>query len=454
MDTLSYFLIITDFIWFTKYSLNFPFVSVRPTVIVHHKNYTTQLEKAMRIILKVESYPEPSASWAKSAGGKLGVWKVSKYDDFQLFNTCNSTFYLESSIKPTNEEHFGFYMVAIRNDIGSIELPVQLHVKSILEYNVSVETGREKCIASSSVNITCSSLNVDNNTVDVKWKHYFHDELVQTFQGKSMLDISHCDYRDEGDYVCEWMSNGTRLSARSSLVIIGPPVIAQQIISIQDEFVCISVDFYCEGGAIEITWYMNDVRLDLNSTDHLIAIKASNISVKVHRHTINITGFIATLVFNRNQIPNIKKINCYMRKHSYSSEVVVSKEELLEPMYISIANRTDTNIYQNVANVTFSSKHFEKSRSTLYIFVPLTTVFLLILVFGVGYRMWRSNKGLEKVLQQMEMQNSGHVNIPVQMRALIIATEDHYDEISSEIGNTYNPAVEWNNTVTVIDSDD
>lgn len=103
---------------------------------------------------------------------------------------------------------------------------------------------------------------------------------------------------------------------------------------------------------------MNDVRLDLNSTDHLIAIKASNISVKVHRHTINITGFIATLVFNRNQIPNIKKINCYMRKHSYSSEVVVSKEELLEPMYISIANRTDTNIYQNVANVTFSSKHF------------------------------------------------------------------------------------------------
>ncbi|XP_071135076.1 uncharacterized protein [Mytilus edulis] len=123
-------------------------------------------------------------------------------------------------------------------------------------------------------------------------------------------------------------------------------------------------------------------------------------------------------------------------------------------MYISIANRTDTNIYQNVANVTFSSKHFEKSRSTLYIFVPLTTVFLLILVFGVGYRMWRSNKGLEKVLQQMEMQNSGHVNIPVQMRALIIATEDHYDEISSEIGNTYNPAVEWNNTVTVIDSDD
>lgn len=51
-------------------------------------------------------------------------------------------------------------------------------------------------------------------------------------------------------------------------------------------------------------------------------------------------------------------------------------------------------------------------------------------------------------------QNSGHVNIPVQMRALIIATEDHYDEISSEIGNTYNPAVELNNTVTVIDSDD
>ncbi|XP_063401909.1 uncharacterized protein LOC134686164 [Mytilus trossulus] len=119
-----------------------------------------------------------------------------------------------------------------------------------------------------------------------------------------------------------------------------------------------------------------------------------------------------------------------------------------------MTNRTDTNIYQNVANVTFSSKQFEKSRSTLYIFVPLTTVFLLILVFGVGYRMWRSNKGLEKVLQQMEMQNSGHVHIPVQMREVTIATEDHYNEISSEIGNTYSHAVEWNNTVTVMDIDD
>ncbi|OPL33022.1 hypothetical protein AM593_00101, partial [Mytilus galloprovincialis] len=366
------------------------------------------LEKAKRILLKVESYPEPSASWAKSAGGKLGVWNVSKYEDLQLINTYDTTFYLESSIKPTNEEHFGLYMVAIRNDIGSIVLPVQLHIEHILGYNISVETGRAKCIASSSVNITCISLNVDNNTVDVKWKHYFHDELVQTFQGKSTLDISHCDYRDEGDYVCEWMSNGTRLSARSSLVIIGPPVISQQTISIRDEFVCISVDFYCEGGAPEISWYMNDVRLDFNSIDHRIAIKASNISVKVHRHTINITGFIATLVFNRNHIPNINKINCQVRKYSYSSEVVVSKEELLEAIEITI---------------------------------------YLIHFCPVDY-------GLEQVLQLMEMQNSGHVNIPVQMRELTIATEDHYDEISSEIGNTYNHAVEWHNTVTVIDSDD
>lgn len=132
MDTLSYFFIITGFIWFTKYSLNFHFVSVRPTVIVHHKKYTTELEKAMRILLKVESYPEPSASWAKSAGGKLGVWNLSKYEDLQLLNTYDSTFYFKSSIKPTNEKHFGLYMVAIRNDIGSIELPVQLHIERIL----------------------------------------------------------------------------------------------------------------------------------------------------------------------------------------------------------------------------------------------------------------------------------------------------------------------------------
>lgn len=100
---------------------------------------------------------------------------------------------------------------------------------------------------------------------------------------------------------------------------------------------------------------MNDVRLDFNNTDHWITIKASNISVQVHRHTINITGFITTLVFNKNQIPTINKINCQVRKYLYSSEVVVSKEDLLENLYISMADRTEINIYQDVTNVTLSS---------------------------------------------------------------------------------------------------
>lgn len=91
----------------------------------HKTNYTAKLREAIYIILKVESYPEPLVSWAKSAGGKLGVWNITKFNEFSLYS---SMYYLESSIQPTKEEDSGLYMAAIRNEIGSVEVYLQLHV--------------------------------------------------------------------------------------------------------------------------------------------------------------------------------------------------------------------------------------------------------------------------------------------------------------------------------------
>lgn len=47
--------------------------------------------------------------------------------------------------------------------------------------------------------------------------------------------------------------------------------------------------------------------------------------------------------------------------------------------------------------------------------------------------------------------NSELVNIPVSVGELNILNEDHYDEISSDIGSTYYHSVEWRNSI--IDSD-
>lgn len=49
---------------------------------------------------------------------------------------------------------------------------------------------------------------------------------MQIFKGTlddktAILSINHCDYRDGGDYVCEWVSDDTKLSGWSSISIRG-----------------------------------------------------------------------------------------------------------------------------------------------------------------------------------------------------------------------------------------
>ncbi|CAC5378115.1 NCAM [Mytilus coruscus] len=426
-------------------------VNFLPMIHGHHRNnYTTQLREAIHIMLKIESYPEPSVSWAKSAGGKLGVWNISRNNDFPLFS---SMYYLESSIQPTKEEHFGLYMATIRNEIGSIEVFLQLQND---RYGVTVEPRQTICVASSSIYITCSNLNVNNRTWDITWKHYFHGELVQTLKGElhnqiAMLSISHCDYRDGGKYVCEWMSDDTTLSGWSSVAILGPPVISQQTVSFQDELVFISVDFYCDGDTFEIDWYINDVRLNANDKEYQVLREWSNISVQVHTHTIYIKGFKTKLHFNKKNISNINKINCQVRQNSYSSEVVIGKEDLAENVDTVMSDMTETTIYQDVTIFTIPTDNSEKVISSLYMSIPLTTAFILILVNGLVYLFWKFRKGKENIPQPIDMRNREPVNIPVPIGELNILNEDHYDEISSDIGSTYYHSVEWLNTT--IDSD-
>lgn len=83
-------------------------------------------------MLKLESFPEPSVSWANTEGGKLGVWNITKYNPLLLYN---NVYFLKSSIKPTKEEHFGMYMVAIRNDVGSIQVALQLHIDRMYKFS-------------------------------------------------------------------------------------------------------------------------------------------------------------------------------------------------------------------------------------------------------------------------------------------------------------------------------
>lgn len=140
------------------------------------------------------------------------------------------------------------------------------------------------------------------------------------------------------------------------LNVLGPPIISQHTVSFQGEIVFISVDFYCDGDSFQIHWYINDVRLNTNNTEYKVLTERSNISVQVNTNTIYIKGSRTKLYFNRKNLPNINKINCQVRQNSYSSEVVIGKEDFSENVYTVMSDMTETTLYQDATIFTIQ-KH-------------------------------------------------------------------------------------------------
>lgn len=79
-------------------------------------------------MFKVEADPKPTVEWVNTAGGELGIWNLSKYHHHH-HPLYNETFTLKSRIKPTKKEHFGIYSAKISNNIGSIEMFLQLNIE-------------------------------------------------------------------------------------------------------------------------------------------------------------------------------------------------------------------------------------------------------------------------------------------------------------------------------------
>lgn len=137
--------------------------------------------------------------------------------------------------------------------------------------------------------------------------------------------------------------------------ISGPPIVSEEIISFQDTLVCISLDFYCEGHAFDVSWYVNDVRLNVSDKDYKTYMQVSNVSIKVYTHTIDIEGFNAKLIFDRKYISHINQINCQIRENSYSSEVVIRRDDLLERIFTEMSDEATTKINKTIVTLTTNS---------------------------------------------------------------------------------------------------
>lgn len=99
-----------------------------PTVAGNFTNYKYEAElgQPIKITLIIDSFQKPDISWTVSAGGKLGYWTVNAKTD-HLYS-------VSTTILPEEESHLGEYEMRIRNDVGTIDVIIELVCKNLNYY--------------------------------------------------------------------------------------------------------------------------------------------------------------------------------------------------------------------------------------------------------------------------------------------------------------------------------
>ncbi|VDI73570.1 Hypothetical predicted protein [Mytilus galloprovincialis] len=164
-----------------------------------------------KVVVRVTSLQVPTISWTHNVGGRLGDWTATA--------NGSSSYLLRSTVSPTVMEHFGQYGIKVRNGAGSIDLTLKL---LLIEYPVTVRPSTAFCYASTGVTLVCQFAVEDTTGWQSYWTHNRNGNFIKTVPGfingnKSTLQITFCDYREEGDYICKWKTQFKEYSASSFL---------------------------------------------------------------------------------------------------------------------------------------------------------------------------------------------------------------------------------------------
>lgn len=96
----------------------------------------------------------------------------------------------------------------------------------IEESKVNVFPHAPVCSTSDGVKLFCYISSKEYLHWNVIWEHYFNGVHIRTLQAKtdqqnSSLDITFCDFKDEGQYMCVWTSQNRRIVGTTSLTVNG-----------------------------------------------------------------------------------------------------------------------------------------------------------------------------------------------------------------------------------------
>ncbi|XP_071177618.1 contactin-5-like [Mytilus edulis] len=260
--------------------------------------FKTKIGIPTKVAVEVHSLQVPTISWTRNIGGPLGAWTA----------TANgSNIFLLSS---TVIEHFGQYGIKVQNDAGSIDLTLKL---ILIEYPVTVQPSNAYCNASTRVNLVCQFAAEDAKDWQTYWTHNRNGNFIKTLPGfvngnKSILQISFCDYRDEGDYICKWKTEFKEYFASSFVRPNGPPRITDTGHWREEQNIWMTVDFYSVQESI-VHWFKNDKALAVSRRIR-IATSSSIVKLNYTNKIIKEDGFKSKLCISNFSSNDITSYSC------------------------------------------------------------------------------------------------------------------------------------------------
>ncbi|XP_052075129.1 neural cell adhesion molecule 2-like isoform X2 [Mytilus californianus] len=261
--------------------------------------FETKIGIPTNIAVKVKSLQVPTISWTQNiGGGRLGVWTATA--------NGSNIFLLRSTVV----EHFGQHRIKVRNDAGSIDLTIKL---LLIEYPVTVQPSNAYCSASTRVNLVCQFATEDAKGWQTYWTHNRNGNFIKTLPGfingnKSTLQISFCDYREEGDYICKWKTQFKEYSASSFVRANGPPRITDTGHWWEKQNIWMTVDFYSVQEYI-VHWFKTDNALAVSRRIR-ISISSSIVKLNYTNKMIKEDGFKSKLCISNFSSNDITSYSC------------------------------------------------------------------------------------------------------------------------------------------------
>ncbi|XP_076114605.1 neural cell adhesion molecule 1-like isoform X1 [Mytilus galloprovincialis] len=357
-----------------------------PTVAGNFTNYKYEAElgQPIKITLIIDSFQKPDISWTVPAGGKLGYWTVSAKTD-HLYS-------VSTTILPEEESHLGEYEMRIRNDVGSIDVIIEL-VSGV----VTVVPHEAVCNTSESVKLTCVKKDKHLQTEwTAKWIHQLNRIFIRSPSSEvngniSTMTIKFCDYKDTGTYVCEWTSGEKVYKSSAKVTVYGLPVFSfTDIVVLNKTSVNLDVYFYSKPKPIQIKWLFNSKTIQHPST---LPLTKQYVNLTIYNKLVSVEGFKASMLLRTASNSSDFVYTCSIRNHFGIIEANFQEREVSDAILIW-ENKT------KAGNNNEVKSRLDYAYGTVGVFLGLTIIVVFIVVVYRAQLMKRVSQDVRYVPPQ------------------------------------------------------